>query len=601
MTEPQIVMLALMGIAMIAFVSQVLRADLVALLLLIALAVTQLLTPQDTFSGFGRSAVITVMSLFILTSALHHTGATRQLGAGLLRLAGGGVMRLVLLVMVTAAILSLFMNNIAAGAVLLPIVMGLTAQSKISPSKLLIPLAFGTILGGMATLFTTSNILVSTALRDSGLAGFGVLDFAPVGGMVALAGTAFMVLVGWRLLPDRSPLENASQVRVLRRELSELYQLKERLWELRVDPDSPFAKKTLAESCIGENLGLSVMAVVHHNHVNLAPKPDQVLLPQDILLVAGREERVMDLADCGFALLADAVWQGGLSSDKIGMFEVAIAPRSSVVGRTLKQLHFREKYGLWVVSLWREGRPYRTDVGNMPLRFGDSLLIHGELDKARMLQAEPDYLVLLPEGYQALRPAKAPLAVAIMVAAVLVAAIGWLPVAEAMLAGALLAVITGCLTMDEAYQAIEWRVIFLIAAMLPVGLAMTNTGTAALLGQLVMQSLGGYGPWVTLAGFFVLTVALTQVMSSQATAVVLSPIALAAANAMSVNPYTFAMAVAMGCSTAFLTPLGHPVNMLVMGPGGYTFRDFIKVGLPLTLVTFAAAMIALPIFWPLAK
>ncbi len=601
MTQPQIILLVLMGAAMVLFISQALRADLVALLLLIAMSVTQVLSPQEAFSGFSRSAVITVMSLFILTNALHRTGATRQLGVGLLRLAGGGATRLVALVIVAAGLLSLFMNNIAAGAVLLPIVMGLTGQSKICPSKLLMPLAFGTILGGMATLFTTSNILVSTALRDDGLSAFGVLDFAPTGGVVALAGTLFMVLIGWRLLPDRHPLEHISRVRVLRQELSELYQLRERLWELRVEPRSPVAGSTLARSDIGERLGLSVLAIVHNGHVALAPKPDHILYVNDILLIAGREERVAKLTERGLNLLMDVAWQGDLSSDKIGMFEVLVAPRSAVVGRTIKQIHFREKYGLSVVALWREGRPFRTDVGDMPLRFGDALLVHGELDKARVLQAEPDYLVLLPEGYQAQRPAKAPLAVGIMALSVLVAAVGWLPVAEAMLAGALLAVITGCLTMDEAYHAIEWRVVFLIAGMLPLGLAMAKSGTAALLGQLVLQTLGGYGPMVILAGFYALTVGLTQVMSGQATAVVVAPIALAAARAMGVNPYTFAMAVALASSTAFIMPISHPVNILVMGPGGYTFRDFIKVGLPMTLVTGAAALAALPIFWPLAK
>lgn len=599
MAQSQIILLLLMGATIIVFITQIIRPDLAALLLLVALGATQLLTPQQTFSGFGRSAVITILALFILTNALHRTGVTRHLGAGLLRLAGGGQTRLAIVVMLASSFLSLFMNNIAAAAVILPAVMGLTHQSKIYPSKLLIPLAFGTILGGMATLFTTSNILVNTALRDSGLEGFGILDFAPAGGLVAIAGIIFIALLGLRLLPERSPLENISSMRGLRQELSDLYQLSERLWELRVERGSPVAGKPLAASKIGKALGLSVLSVVRNGHIMLAPKPDDTLLADDILLIAGREERVEQLSKRGLTLLMDVGQPGSLASDKIGVVEVLIAPRSGVVGHTLKELHFREKYNLSVIALWRNGRPYRTDVGNIRLQFGDALLVYGELDKTWLLRSESDYLVLQSDSGAAQRPQKMVLASIIMVITLIVAAVEWLPVAEAMLAGALLMVITGCLTMDEAYQAVEWRVIFLIAGILPLGLAMTVTGTAAWLGQLVIQTLGTLGPWAMVAGFYLLTVGLSQVMSGQATAVVLAPIAIAAAQSIGINPLTFAMAVALGCSTTFLTPVSHPVNILVMGPGGYTFRDYVRVGLPLTFIAFIATMIALPIFWPL--
>ncbi len=480
MTQSQIILLLLMGATMVLFITQIVRADLAALLLLVALGATQLLTPQQAFSGFGRSAVITILALFILTNALHRTGVTRRLGALLLRLAGGGQTRLAIVVMLAGSFLSLFMNNIAAAAVILPAVMGLIQQSKVYPSKLLMPLAFGTILGGMATLFTTSNILVNTALRDFGLPGFGILDFAPTGGVVAIAGIVFIALLGLRLLPERNPLEHVSRMRGLRQELSDLYQLSERLWELRVESGSPVAGKSLAASKIGQGLGLSVLSVVRNGRIMLAPKPDDTLLAGDTLLIAGREERVEQLSKRGLVFLMDMGRQSNLASDTIGTVEVLIAPRSAVVGRTLKELHFREKYNLSVIALWRNGRSYRTDVGDMPLQFGDALLVYGELDKAWLLRSEPDYLVLQSDGEAAQRPEKMLLASVIMAATLFVATVEWLPVAEAMLAGALLMVITGCLTMDEAYQAVEWRVIFLIAGILPLGLAMTVTGTAAL-------------------------------------------------------------------------------------------------------------------------
>jgi len=599
MTVQIALLFSILLVAVVLMVTELLRADIVALLVAIALTLAGLIQPTETFSGLSGSAVVTIMAIFVLTGGLSHTGVTRAAGRALLRVAGQSQVRLIAIIMLGGAGFSLFMNNIAAAAVLLPGVMDAARRTRVNPSKLLMPLAFATILGGMATLLTTSNILVSTALRDRELNAFRLTDFAPVGLPIVIAGIAYMVLVGRKLLPERHPREQLGLVRHLRAELTELYALQERLSEVRVLADSPLVDKRIGESEIGEKLGLSIMAICRNTHVMLAPKPDEVLHPDDLLIVAGRMERVLKLAEMGVRLESELTWHGDLSSDEVGLVEVLVAPRSRAAGKTLAEVHFREKFGLTVVALWREGRSIRTELGQLPLRFGDALLVHGPRDRIPVLRGEADFIVLQQGDDPITHPRKAIRSAAIMAIALALAATNSLPIAEAMMAGALAMVLTGCLTMDEAYQSIEWRAIFLIAGMLTVGIAMNRTGAAEYLGQLLVNLLAPWGPLALMAGLFAATTLLTQVMPGQVTAVVLAPIAISAAQNLGMNPYALAMAVALGTSMAFLTPLGHPVNVLVMGTGGYKFGDYFKVGAPLTALLFVLVLALLPVFWPL--
>ena len=600
MTMPILLLLSILLIAIVVMVTERLRADVVAFLVAIALTVTGLIQPTDTFSGFSRSAVVTIMAVFVLTGGLAHTGITRAAGRVLLRIAGKSEAQLTALIMLSGAGFSLFMNNIAAAAVLLPGVMDASRRTRISPSRLLMPLAFATILGGMATLLTTANILVSTALRDRGLNAFGLLAFAPVGVPIIVVGTMYLVFVGRKLLPQRHPHEQLGLVRHLRAELTELYALQERLSEVRVPADAALVGKSIAESGIGTKYGLSVMAICRNTHVTLAPQPGEVMRAGDLLVVAGRMERVLQLAEEQKAQIEpELIWRGNLSSDEIGMVEVLVAPRSRAAGKTLSEIHFREKFGLTAVALWREGRSIRTDLGKLPLRFGDALLVYGSRDRVRVLQAELDFIVLQQEDQAVIRPHKAVWAVVIMVIALGLAAANVLPIAEATMVGALAMVLTGCLTMDEAYQSIEWRAVFLIAGMLPVSIAMNRTGAAEFLGRLLVNLIAPLGPLALMGGIFIATTLLTQVMPGQVTALVLAPIAISAAQEFGMNPYALAMAVALGTSMAFLTPLGHPVNVLVMGSGGYTFGSYFKVGAPMTILLFVVVLVFLPIFWPL--
>lgn len=599
MTTATLITFLVLAFAVILLLFDALRADLIAMLVLIMLGVTGVLTTAEVFSGFSRSAVITIIAIFILTNGLYRTGVTSWLGDRLLQLGGHRPFRLTLVVTLAAAILSWFMNTIAAGAVLLPAVVGLSRTTGIRSSKLLIPMSFGSLLGGMATLLTTANILVNTSLRDAGYPQFGLLDFLPVGGAMAVAGILFLATLGQRWLPDRSPIDRYGWDERFQSGLSDLYSLQERLCEAQLDPASPLIGQTIAASRIGEALGLSILAIRRARQTILAPRPEEVLRARDELLIVGRDERVQQLIDLGLTIEPEVGWEAEFSSGNVGLLEAVIAPRSRVVGQTLKQLNFRQKFGLTVIAIWRAGRAYRTDVGEMPLQFGDALLMHGRRSQTPVLQAEPDFIVLQPEPTEGPRSIKTRIAATIMLGALVVAALGWLPVAEAMFGGAVLMVLTKCLTMDEAYQAVEWKAVALIAGMLPLGLALTKTDAAAYIGQALIQTLGGFGPLVLLGGVYLAAMLLTQFVSGQAAAVIVTPIALSAAAQLGASPRAFAMAAALACSTAFLTPLAHPVNLLTMGPGGYTPRDFLKVGLPLTLVCFVVLMIVLPWVWPL--
>jgi len=578
------------------------RADLVALLAALALGITGVLTSQETFSGFSRSAVITIVAIFVLAEGLERTGITDRIGRLLLRLAGDHESRLVVIVMLFGAGLSLFMNNIAAAAVLLPAVSGAVRRAGANPSHLLLPLAYATVLGGMATLFTTTNIVVSSLLRDRGLAGFGVLDFAPVGLPVVAAGIAYMALWGRHRLPAQSTAERLQALPPVDSDLAQVYDLGERLFQARIPAGSYLVGRPLADSTFRPVYGLTLVAVERDGQEILSPTPDMILEQGDILLLKGRLEefRRRDIPPY-LEILPWREWhEQDLESPAVGLVEVALAPRSSLIGQTLRSAHFREKYGMTALAIWRGDRPIRTGLADRPLQFGDGLLLHGPRDRLPSLRGEPA-IIVLAEGREDVAPVqgKGWLAVAIMGLSILLAAVTDLPVGEVMLGGALAVVLAGVLTMDQAYQSIDWRTVFLIAGMLPIGIALTKTGAATLLADYLVALLGPLGPLALLAGLYVVTVLLAQVMNGAAAAALLAPIAIQAAQQTGADPRAFAMAIALATSMAFLTPLGHPVNVLVMGPGGYHFRDYSKVGLPLVVILFVVVMLLLPLFWPL--
>lgn len=594
LSSDEIILISVIAGALLLIVSNRFAPDLVAIFVLLVLGFSGVVSSEKAVAGFSSPVVITIIGLFVITHALEATGVVQRIAQYINSVGGGSEVRLIVLFMLAAAMLSLVMNNIASGAVLLPAAVRVARLSNVRLSKLLIPLSFGTLVGGMATYLTTANIIMSNLLQENGQQGLGMLDFIPTGSLIVLGGLVFMLLVGRRLLPNR---ETMTQM-VTTVDLYETYQLGERLWELQVKPSSLLAGAPLSESGIGSKLGLTVLAIWRGSRAILAPTSSEVVVPNDYLLVMGRKERVDQLLSWGLAFRPELHHTNNGGHYNIEVSEVIIPPRSGVIGKTLKEIRFRSKYRLTAVALWREGRSYRTDVGDFTLQVGDALLLTGTPEKIRQLAADRDYLVLNIQDDQTSKyPQKAVWSLVITVLVLIFATLDIAPLSEIMLAGAAAVVATGCLNMNEAYRAIEWRVVFLIAGMLPISTAMVDTGLAARAGELMVDSFADSGDFSLLAAFFMLTVLVTQIIGGQVTALVIGPIAITSALQLGVSPQAASVVVAIGCSTAFLTPIAHPVNVLMMGPAGYSFSDFFKVGLGMTLTTFVMLMLGMVLFW----
>ena len=784
MTLEIALVLAILGIALVLFITEWVRMDIVALLVLGSLSIIGLVTPEEALEGFSNPAVVTVWAMFILSAGLYHTGVAKIIGAQVLRLAGERESRMIIVIMTASGVMSAFMNNIGVAALMLPVVMDIARQTGKSPSRLLMPLAFGSLLGGLTTLIgTPPNLLISYSLQEAGLKPFGLFDFTPVGLGVMIGGIAFVAFAGKYILPERK--NGAAPAKNGEAGLPESYALQERIFQMRVKPGSGLNGKALADSKLRSALGINVLAILRNGEKIFDPPPRTVLKDKDKLIVQGNpealkalrgwryvhleamqsdlsllfapglrvveaaldakspmlgkrlrdsnfrgalglnilaikrdahirrnnlqnvvldtsclflllgtEEHIQKLAEEGSLVLVGdvnpeelvsryqlndslflaklseeselmrkplsqsqfgsafglnilgivqnggsvilpspetayepgerlivqgnagelAVLQGiydlelldepapnleTLQSDEVRIAEVVLAPRASYAGKTLKEIQFREKYGLTVIALWREGKVYRTNLGNFELKFGDSILGYGKRDSIRLLDSEPDFIVLTESSKQPLRTHKALTAAIVMVIVLVPVLFGFIPLAISAIVGVALMVMSGCLKMEEAYRAIEWRAVFLIAGMLPLGTALQKTGAATLIAEGVVNSLGTFGPWGILIGLYLLTSAATFVIPTAALVVLMAPIALQAASNLGISPYAVMMAVAIAASASFTSPISHPANLLVMGPGGYRFVDYVKLGLPLTLVVMLIAFLLIPVFWPI--
>ncbi len=780
MTTEMGLVLAILFFAFVLLVSEKVRMDVVALMVLGALALSGLVTDAQALSGFSSPAVVTVWAVFILSGGLTRTGVANIMGDQVFKLAGGGEARMIVVIMLTAGVMSAFLNNVGVAALLLPVIMDLARRTGTAPSRLLMPLAFGALLGGLTTLIgTPPNILINEALVGFDLMPFAFFDYALVGVPVMLAGVAFMVLLGRHLLPSRDITKASTDA-----DLGMIFGFQERMTFVKIGKGSELAGRTLAASRLGAALGLNVLAIMREDGRHLAPGPSALLQVGDDLIVEGRLDRLQELhgsdnlqvddqavelgslvsADTAFAevqiapssplvgrtliqsgfrhqfgvnilairrdgkirhtglsdqplsaedrlliqatrmqlkflrgilefqsinqisvedvqdryglqerLLALSIpeqsslsgkslkeshlgdafgfsvlgivrngktmlapqpvevvqagdrllVEGGpedlqtlrglrdltvdaertidtemLENDQVGLAGVVLSPTSTLDGKTLRQLHFRDKYGLSVLAIWRGGTPHRSNLRDFPLKFGDALLLHGSRNRLIVLGSEPDFLVLTREAQEAPRISKAPVAALIMAGVLLPVILGWVPIAIAAVVGATVMVLTRCLTMEEAYRYIEWRAVFLIAGMLPLGIAMQQTGTAAFIASQVVDLVGEAGTTAVVTALFVLTAATSQIMPNAAVTVLMAPIAINTAADLGISIHSLAMVIAISASASFLSPVAHPANSLVMGPGGYKFSDYLKVGLPLTGVVLIVTLIFLPIFWP---
>ena len=783
MTFEIALVLGILAISLVLFVSEVIRMDLVALLVLCALAVTGLVTTNEAFAGFSNSAVITVWAMFILSEGLTRTGIADIIGRQVMRLAGRREISMIIVIMITGAVLSAFMNNIGVAALMLPVVVEVARRTRIPPSRLLMPLAYSTLLGGLMTMIgTPPNLLISEVMAQNGYEPFKLFDFTPLGGVIMVVGVIFVAFVGRFLLPVTKTDRGRHQSQ---RSLRNRYKLQERTFMLRVPEESILVGKTLSETRIGSATGLIILALTRYGRSEALPGRQTILRGGDGILVQGRVEQFkelqrwsdlviereapvlksmvaakiayaeVDLADgsplvgelmrhAGFrtrfdisvvgvyrrntyrltnlayvplragdrilvqgeieavAELAnfadfsevrpltedqlsdqynteermfvvrlpkfsglaeatleksrladvfdfrvvavfrdgnlkvmprgDEVLEGGdllliegqhedldvlrglqeldvetkvtanlgsLESERLTLMDATLDPRSSLAGRSVGELNFRERYGIELAGIWREGGPIGVDLAEERLQVGDALLMLGPRDRLKLLSDDSDFLILTPLGKEPPDTQRAPLASFIMLAVVLSVMAGYAHISIAAVVGGTIMVLTGCLTMEQAYRAIDWRAIFLIAGMLPLGTAMQQSGAAGYLADQVMLLLGDSGPWPVIAGLYVLTAMATMIIPTAALVVLMSPIVLSAMSEMGLAPETAMMAVAMAASASFTSPISHPANILVMGPGGYRFVDYIKVGVPLTIVVFITVMFLLPILWPL--
>lgn len=595
MTNEIALVLAILGIAIVLFASEKLRADVVAMLVLLSLVLTGILTPEEGFSGFSNPAVITVWAIYMVSASLTHTGIADFIGRQIGRVAGTGEKRLVFTLMLSVAAMSAFMNNIGAAAVLLPVAIGLGHQANVPVSKLLIPLAFASLLGGITTLIgTPPNLLASDALFEVGLEPFGLFDYTGMGLIIMVAGILYMTFIGRHLLPSYQNMTHADNV-----DYTEEYQLEDYLAELRVEADSPLIGKTIVESRLGAQHDLTVMGVSRNGRLRLGILPNAHIQGGDVLLVRSERKQFDQLeGKIGVSKVQEHLGDENLKTPEATVTEVVISQKANFIGNTMRDIDFRGRFGLTVLAIWREEKPVTGHLADVPLRLGDTLLVQGRRDRIEAIREEPSFLLLRQPSKTNRRLSKAPINLLIFVSMISLVAFGVLHISVAAALGALLSILAGCMTPDEAYNSVEWKSIFLIAGMLPMGIAMEKTGTAQFLADGIIDLVGSLGPRGIMVGLFVLTTILTAFMSNAAAAVLVAPIAIQTAFGIGIDPHAFVMGIAIAASNSFVTPIGHQACILVYGPGGYRFFDYAKVGLPLTILIWILMLIFLPVFWP---
>jgi di/tricarboxylate transporter len=575
--------------AIVLFSMERISVDIVTLLLLIGLMITGILTPEEAFSGFSNDIIVILVSIFVLSGALQQTGIVDTLGARLHQIAGGSTNRLILALMATVGGLSAFMNNTTATAIFIPPTLGAARQRKTSPSKLLMPLAYASVMGGTCTLIGTStNIAVSGFIAKSGMEPLSMFEITPLGLIMLGCGILYMVFVGKRLLPDHRD-----------ESLTDEFAIREYLSEIAVVPNSHLIGQRVFDSDLAD-MGFRILAVIRSERKFL-PTARTRIEEGDILLVEGKAEDLMKVKEtAGIEIKPDLkLSDPDLQSEDIKLAEVLIMPRSDLIGRTLKEVRFRQRFGVTALAIYRHRQPLSTQIGDIRFQLGDLLLIQGSAERLNFLRRSTDLWVLEELNPTLYRKRKGLYTALFFATAILVGSIGWLPLSASFLTAAVLTILTRSITIDEAYEFVDWRLVILIAGMTSFGVAMQKTGAAEFLAKWIVVGLEPYGITVILAGFFVLTILLTQPMSNAAAALVVLPIALNAAQALGVNERTFAVAIMLAASVSFIAPF-EPSCILVYAPGKYKFLDFVKIGSGLTILLMVIALLLIPVFWPLS-
>ena len=585
-------MLSLLVIAVVLFATEKVSIELVTLIMLIILAGLRIITPEEAFAGFGSDFIIIIASIFILGAALEETGILDFVVVSLVRLAQKSHNLVLFTVMVISGIVSAFMNNTTVTAMFVTPLVGLSKRINTNASKLLMPLAYASILGGTCTLIGTStNVAVSGYMNKIGLEPVGLFEISGIGIIIFITGIVYMMTIGRRLLPSHE-----DQL------LAEEYKLHKYLTEILVMPDSPLAGQLVFASDL-TTLNFRMLNIIRGNE-NFLPDFRTRIEAGDVLLVEGEMNNLLKVKETkGIEIMADVLLEKDLETDLIRLAEVMITPQSDLINRTVKDVNFRGRFGLVVLAVSRYGETLRSTITSIPLRMGDVLLVQGAADQLGRLRTSPN-LALLDE-FEALlyKKKKGLITIACFAAAILAGTIKIgshpiMPLSIAFLAAAILSILFGCIGTGKAYKAIDWRLLILIGGMTAFGTAMEKSGAADFLAHGIVDLLGPLGRHAVLSGFVLLTVLLTQPMSNAAAALVIVPVALRAATEMQAEPRTFAIAIMLAASVSLVTPF-EPACILVYTPGKYRFMDFIKIGTPLTLLLLAVIIILVPMIWSL--
>jgi di/tricarboxylate transporter len=569
--------------ALVLFVVEWLPIDITAILVTVVLMILGLVSPEEGIAGFGNSATITVMAMFILSYGITRTGIIQIVRDWLVRLGGENSTQQIFVMGIIIGPITAFINNTAVVAVFLPIIEQWCQQRKISVSKMLIPLSYITVLGGMLTVIGTStNILASGLAKKLTGQEFSLFQFTALGGITFFIGLVYLGTVAPRLLPDRRPA-NAGNV-------ADSYLLKDYVTEIIIPPRSSLIGQTLRESEIQRKFDIDVLEIIHNEDHFPQPLADKMLSIGDILIVRGGREDLLKVKDeRGIEILADVqfpdrILETELVTKEEKIAEVLILSNSRLIGTTLKDLRFRQRYNATVIAVRRGEELIRERIGKLKLKFGDLLLVQGPKESFLGLQTTRELLVLEEKSLEGLRLEKAWIALAIIVGVVVVAALNWMPILVSSLTGVILMIVTGCLKPSEIYGAVRWDIIFLLAGLIPLGTAMDNSGTTKWLAENLAIAGGGLSGYWMLFLFYLATAILTEILSNNATVVLMLPVAFEVANKLDYNPLAFMFVVTFAASNSYMTPIGYQTNTMVYGPGGYKFLDFTRVGAPLTLM-----------------
>jgi di/tricarboxylate transporter len=616
LTAQQISFCAILIVAFGLLITERLRNDVVAVLIILALAISGLLKPDEVLAGFGSEPAIVVAAIFVLSGALHQTGLSDTIGGWIGRLAGPETsdrssrgaapapdgarspVRALAVIMPAVALLSAFTHHLTTTAVMLPVTLNLSRGRGIPPSKLLMPLSFAASLGTTITIIGAPAFLIASGvLQQAGRPGLGIFSIAPIGLALSVVGTLFMLLIGRFLLPDRGDGDDPSN----------RFRLDQYFTELTILPDSPFLDQTISEVEADPRYRFRVVGWMRERRRVPRPFGDEQLRAGDVLLVRTTPEEMMAFRqESGVELHPVAKYgdevgsaNGQADTDIAGpLVQAVVAPGSDLAGRTIGTIDIRRRYGVIVVGIWRKRGWLQQEIARVKLREGDVLVLQGNHEAIDRVANDQAFLMLVPFQGEARLHRKAPLAGAIMLATIVAAAFNVLSIELAALAGALAMVLGGCITARQAYRAIDVRIYVFIAGALPLGAAMEQSGTSELLASWLQGAIGGWSQALVLLALFAIVAVLTQFMSDAATTALFAPVAVALAQALGHSPEAYVVTVAMASVASFLTPIGHHGNLLVYGPGRYQFADFVRAGAPLTVLVALVATFLAPLLWP---